>query len=262
MTVFDGLYLTVPADATGVTEDNDTTDVDESYLEVFVRVNTGAVVTPAIDATVDDQGKVVGPFVGVGNIMAAKATKIIVVHEFPTQRPTVMIAVPDDATVDAAFTVTLTFSEAVSALAATDIMVTGAAAGTPAMDTTVTDGTVWTVEITPTVGATNVEVGIMDAIAIGTAQTVTAATPPTVMIAVPDDATVDAAFTVTLTFSEAVSALAATDIMVTGGVPGTPAMDTTVTDGTVWTVEIAPAINATSVEVGVMAATATVQRKQ
>ena len=88
-----------------------------------------------------------------------------------------MIMVPDTATVDAAFTVTLTFSKAVSALAATDIMVTGAAVGTPAMDTTVTDGTVWTVEITPTVGATSVEVGVMAAKATGTAQTVTATTP-------------------------------------------------------------------------------------
>ena len=95
--------------------------------------------------------------------------------------PTAEITAPDTATVDAPFTATLTFSKAVSALTMDNIMVTGGQAGTPAMGTPA-DGTVWTVEITPLVGATEVTVTVDSTVAMvatGDELEVTATTPPT-----------------------------------------------------------------------------------
>ena len=195
---------------------------------------------------------------GTGNTASMMEKFTIVKMVDPVVPPEVTITAPG-ATIDAPFTATLTFTKAVSALAMTDIIVTGGQAGTPAKDTTVTDGTVWTVEITPLLGVTEITVDVAEAKATnaGMAHSVTAESPPTVTIALDTTATVDAAFMATLTFSEEV-ALAMADIDVTGGTAGTPMPETAdAAEDMVWTVEITPTDDATSVTVGVMAAKAT-----
>ena len=79
----------------------------------------------------------------------------------------------------------------------------------------------------------------------------------TVTIALPDDAGPGAKFTAKLTFDDPVTALAANQVLVTGGFPGTPVKDTTTTDGTVWNVEITPGIGAKQITVAVVDTLAT-----
>ena len=230
--------------------DSDADPVEPGSLPVDVWVTVNA------DVLFNRTGLVNGTNTfGTGNTASSRAKFTIVKMLEERVPPTVMITAPD-ATVDAMFTATLTFSEAVSALAMTDIMVTGGVAGMPAMGTPA-DGTVWTVEITPVLGATEVTVDVVDTVGTGDAVMVTAVSPPTVMVTVDTTATVDAPFMVTLTFSEEV-ALAMADIDVTNGVAGEPMPATTdATMDTMWTVEITPTVDATRVEVGVMAAKAT-----
>ncbi len=275
----DDLYATpddgaVSVAITGVADDTTTTGVDESvqskvffatftvgldlfggqsdddsdlpiYVWVTVDAEAGFVPTGLVDGTTT---------YGTANT-ASMREKFTIVDMFDDTLPEVTIAVPD-ATVDKKFTATLTFNKPVPMLEMADIMVTDGVAGTP-MKGTPADGTVWTVEISPVVGATSVEVGVAATIATGMKETVTAESPPTVTISADSTATVDKKFTVTLTFSEAV-ALAMADIMVMGGTAGTPMPATAdATMDTMWTVEITPTAGATSVEVGVAASKAT-----
>ncbi len=83
--------------------------------------------------------------------------------------PTVTITAPADLDLSNLFTVTLTFSEAVSALAAADLTVTGGAVvGEPGKDATTNDGTVWKVVIDPDDGVTEVVIAVSANIASGT----------------------------------------------------------------------------------------------
>ena len=231
-------------------EEADTADLP---INIWISVNENAVFTRT--------GLVNGSTVyGTGNT-ASTREKFTIVDELepaaPPTLPTVTIEAEDDATVDAPFDVTFTFGDpAPTAFAASAIMVTnGLVTDGPTQDAT--NAKVWTATITPVLNATEVTVGVDTAVATGTAEEVTATSPPTVTIAVPPTATVDAAFTVTLTFSEAV-ALAKTDIEVTGGGAGDPMPATAdaIMD-TMWTVVITPTVGATSVVVGVVAAKAT-----
>ena len=82
---------------------------------------------------------------------------------------TVTITFPDDAGTAAAFDATLTFKNPLTEdLTADDLTVTGGVAGTP---TTPTKGDnkdkVWTVKISPVVGATEVTVAVVDTLAMG-----------------------------------------------------------------------------------------------
>ena len=196
----------------------------------------------------------------VGNALASTHTASDVFSiEQDTTPPTVTsITGPTDPTSTSPFTVTVTFSEPVSGFnAASDLTVTNGTAGTPT-ETTPNDGTTYQVAITPTADG---EVGVtVNANAAtdsanngntassqytidydGTAPTVSSITGPT-------DPTSTSPFTVTVTFSEAVSGFnAASDLTVTNGTAGTPT-ETTPNGGTTYQVAITPTADG---EVGV-----------
>ena len=131
-------------------------DADELPIDVWITVKK--------DAVFNRTGLVDGTSVfGDGN--AASMRKKVTVIE-AVQTNTVDIAVPDDAGLTAKFTATLTFSEDVPALTADDLTVTGGVAGTPKKKAD-DDSKVWTVDITPIVGATQVTIDVKDAKAIG-----------------------------------------------------------------------------------------------
>ncbi len=134
------------------------------------------------DATMDTMWTVeISPVLDAASVVVDVAEKeatgaeLEVTAESP---PTVTILADSTATVDKKFTVTLNFSEKVE-LAMADIMVMGGTAGTPMPATAdATMDTMWTVEITPTAGATSVEVSVSAMKATGMKETVTAKTPP------------------------------------------------------------------------------------
>ncbi len=139
--------------------------------------------------------------------------------------PTVAITgVPSNINTAANFTVTFTFSEAVTGFIKGDVAVTGGTAGT----FTGSDGdTEYSLVITPDNGSNvTVEVGanaVSDGLNTGPSTAVSAtatwgAAPPTVAITgVPPRINSTAAFPVTFTFSEAVTNFMTGDVTVTGG---------------------------------------------
>ena len=136
----------------------ETDDVSDLPIDVYIKVNADAGY---------GENQLVDGVNNVGTQNAASSLyKFTVIKE---QLPTVTIAVPEDAGLAAKFTATLTFSEAKSALAAEDLMVTGGVAGSPTKGVAPakTDGTVWTVDITPIVGATQVTISVKDTVATG-----------------------------------------------------------------------------------------------
>ena len=202
--------------------------------------------------------------------------------QFPTRQiprpPDVSISVPSE-TQTGAFNATITFTEAVSGFAETDLSLGGTAtASITAWDTT--DNTVFTAEITPTTsGTVTLDIAAdvaTDAASNGntaaTTQTVTvtiaepAVTPqvdttpvapvvaqqqvlqsdttaPDVSISVPSG-TQTGALDVTITFTEVVSGFAETDLSLGGTATASITVWNT-TDNTVFTAEITPTTSGT-----------------
>ena len=191
-----------------------------------------------------------------------------------TTAPDVSISVPSE-TQTGAFNATITFTEAVSGFAETDLSLGGTAtASITAWDTT--DNTVFTAEITPTTSGTVTLDFAADVATDGntaaTTQTVTvtiaepAVTPqvdttpvapvvaqqqvlqsdttaPDVSISVPSG-TQTGALDVTITFTEVVSGFAETDLSLGGTVTASITVWNT-TDNTVFTAEITPTTSGT-----------------
>ena len=248
--------FTVAADALPDGLAADGTTAAPNLNEVSVRIRLGSVASAFSLETLPDDALTAIPG---GRSVASDVYTFTLVKTLTEQIPNVMIAAETGATVDDVFDVTFTFGEpepGADAFKKEHITVTGGQV-TDGPTRNTNDTEVWTATISPVLNATSVSVGVADTFAKGDAEDVTATTPPTVMIEVPPTATVDAPFTVTLTFSKDV-ALVAADLMVTGGEAGTPMPETpNAAMDMVWTVEISPILNATRVEVGVMAAKAT-----
>ena len=188
-----------------------------------------------------------------------------------TTAPDVSISVPSE-TQTGAFNATITFTEAVSGFAETDLSLGGTAtASITAWDTT--DNTVFTAEITPTTsGTVTLDIAAdvaTDAASNGntaaTTQTVTVTpqvdttpvapvvaqqqvlqsdtTAPDVSISVPSG-TQTGALDVTITFTEVVSGFAETDLSLGGTATASITVWNT-TDNTVFTAEITPTTSGT-----------------
>ena len=127
---------------------------------------------------------------------------------------------------NAAFTVTITFSENVTGFATEDISLTGTATATVTDLTQGTDASIYTATITPTSDGTviiavdaNAVMATDDADKNNSASdshTVTVDVPPTVEITDVPTTVQNGAFTVKITFSETVSNFVATDITLGG----------------------------------------------
>ena len=131
--------------------DADTT-TDNDSIDVWITVNADAMFnqTSLVDGTTT---------YGTGNTVSTRA-KFTIVKSFPVALPTVGITAPEGTTHTSPFTATLTFSKDVSALASSDIEVVGGyVSKAPAMPDA-EDSKVWTVEITPGSGVSQVTVGV------------------------------------------------------------------------------------------------------
>jgi len=154
-----------------------------------------------------------------------------------------------------AFTVTATFTEAVTGLTADEFVVTNGTKGTLSGS-----GTTYTIEVTPT-GDGPVTVDVAAGVAQDAAlngnviasqlSVTTDGTLPTVTITGPTDVVTED-FTVTFTFSEGVTGFTADDVTVTNGTKGAFAEPT---NGSVYTLVITPELG-TTVSVSVAADTA------
>ena len=169
--------------------------------------------------------------------------------------PTVSIGVPSG-TQTGAFDVSITFTEAVSGFEQADLVLSGTATATITAWNT-TDNTVYTATITPTSSgdvALNVAADVATD-AAGNNNTAATAQTATVLIPQPDEADTEApgvsitvpttpqnsAFSVTITFTEAVSGFAQSDLSLTTNTAGATITSWTASeDNTIYTAEITP----------------------
>ncbi|MDE0297266.1 MAG: Ig-like domain-containing protein [Candidatus Poribacteria bacterium] len=178
-------------------------------------------------------------------------------------KPTVTISVPTG-TQSAAFNATVTFSETVSGFAQSDVSLTGSAASITTWSAN-SDNTVYTAAITPTASGT-VTVGVAADVATDAAgNNNTAATSrnvavsvdtiaPGVSISVPSGVQ-NSAFNATITFTEAVSGFAQSDVSLSGSASSITSWSAN-SDSTVYTATITPTASGT-VTIGVAANVAT-----
>ena len=158
--------------------------------------------------------------------------------------PDVSITVPSGVQ-NGAFSVTITFTEAVSGFEQSDVSLSGSAASITSWSAN-SDDTVYTATITPTASGT-VTVSVAASVATDAANNPnTAATsktvnvdvdPPGVIIAVPEDAQ-NGAFDVTITFTEAVSDFVQADLTLTGDANASITAWSANTENTVYTATI------------------------
>ena len=175
-------------------------------------------VTPSADGTVtvDVAADAAADDAGNGNTAADQFS-----IENDQTGPTVTISTASSDPVSGAFTATFTFSEAVSGFAASDIRVGNGSASNLAGS-----GGIYTADITPAAdGAVTIEVGAdaaEDAAGNGNSAATqfsieSDGTAPSVVITSGVDAPVSGSFLVTLTFSEDVTGLELTELLVTNG---------------------------------------------
>ena len=159
-------------------------------------------------------------------------------------RPGVEIFVPTG-THNAAFQVTISFTEVVSGFEEVDIILGGGATATVASLST-TDNIIYTAEITPTADG-NVTLNIAPGIATdaannpntaATQKTVTVNVPPQVSLSVPSG-TQDSAFDVSVIFTEVVSDFEEIDLVLSGSATASITSFTT-TDNITYTATITP----------------------
>ncbi len=231
-------YMTACPDTlpTGVTC-NDLDDTSLTPTVTFTGPTTGATartvtltLTAATDSTTEAGGETV--IIGFGTLSATgleggtSTTDSLAdfkITDPDASVPTVAITgIPDKIKTTTALTATFTFSEAVTGFVKNDITVTGGTAGTFGGS-----GTTYTLGITPTSGSNVVVTVAADSATDGTntgpASAVSATavwdeTAPAVEITgVPGKISNRDAFTVTFTFSEAVTGFATGDVTVTNG---------------------------------------------
>ncbi|MCW8177278.1 Ig-like domain-containing protein, partial [Verminephrobacter aporrectodeae] len=174
-----------------------------------------------------------------------------------TTRPTATITLADSVlTVGETTTVTITFNEPVNGFDASDIV---CESGTLSWPTASDDRTVWTATFTPTANvsapANTIHVNLASVTNdVGTAGTGNASSDnysvdtkrPTATITLADSVlTVGETTTVTITFSEPVRTLDASDVVYTHGTLGWP---TASDDRTVWTATFTPTANVSAPE--------------
>ena len=154
------ITFTVADSVADLVDDRDAaTTTDNDSIDVWITVNA--------DAMFNRTGLVDGTNTyGTGNTVSTRK-KFTIVKSFPVALPTVDITAPEGTTHTSPFTATLTFSKDVPALASSDIEVVGGyVSKAPAMPDA-EDSKVWTVEITPGSGVSQVTVGVKDTIATG-----------------------------------------------------------------------------------------------
>ena len=183
------------------------------------------------------------------------ATSQTVNINMDTTAPSVSISVPSDDQ-NGAFNISITFTEAVSGFAQSDVSLSGTATASITAWST-TDNTTYTATITPTTSGT-VTIGVAANVATdaasnqnsaATSQTVTVLIPqpvetdteaPSVSITVPTTPQ-NSAFSVTITFTEAVSGFAQSDLSLTTNTAGATITSWTASeDNTTYTAEITP----------------------
>ena len=206
-----------------------------------------ATITPTTSGTVtlDIAADVATDAASNGNTAATQQTVTV-----DLDAPTVSISVPTS-TQDGAFDATITFTEVVSGFTQVDLSLGGTAtASITAWDTT--DNTVFTAEITPTTGGTvtlDIAADVATDVAsngntAATQQTVTVDVDvPSVSISVPM-VVQNSAFEVSITFTEAVSGFAESDLSLSGTATASITAWNT-TDDTVFTATITPTTSGT-----------------
>ncbi|WP_221793391.1 tandem-95 repeat protein [Oceanobacter mangrovi] len=214
-----------------------------------------ATISPLSDGsvTLDVNAAVATDSAGNGNTAASQFS-----ITYDATAPTVVITSAASGTTNAAFTATVTFSEDVTGFTVTDISASNASLSNFAA----TSSSVYTVTVSPTADGTvtlDVNAGVATD---GTGNSNTAAsqfsitydaTAPTVAISSSEtDPTASSPFAVTITFSEAVSGFAATDISVTNGTASNLASSDNIT----FTADITPAADG-AVTVNIAAGVAT-----
>ncbi|MBF0501864.1 MAG: fibronectin type III domain-containing protein, partial [Candidatus Riflebacteria bacterium] len=202
--------------------------------------------------TVDVAANTANDSSGNGNSAATPLIRV-----FDNVAPTVALSTIASNPTNAAFDVTITFNKDVTGFDATDVVVTN---GTKGSLTNTTPNRVWTMSIIPTTSGATVSVDVSANAAqdsIGNANT--AATQlsrlfdnvaPTVALTTGAPDPTNAAFTVTVTFSEDVTGFDATDILVTNATKG---VLTNTAPGRIWTIPITPTTPGASVTVDVAA---------
>ncbi|MDV7391378.1 Ig-like domain-containing protein, partial [Arthrospira platensis SPKY1] len=189
------------------------------------------------DVTVDIAAGGATDLAGNSNLAATQLTRI-----YDITPPTVTLTTDAADTVNAAFTVTATFSEDVTDFNASDITVANGTVG----NFEVVNATTYTFEVTPTDDGevtVDIEADVATDLAgnpniPATTQLTRTAdiTPPTVTLTTDAADTVNAAFTVTATFSEDVTDFNASDITVANGTVG----NFEVVNATTYTFEVTP----------------------
>ena len=165
--------------------------------------------------------------------------------------PSVSISVPSDAQ-NGAFDTTITFTEAVSGFAQSDVALTGSAASITTWSAN-NNKTVYTATITPTASGTvtiNVAANVAKDAAnnpntAATAKTVTVdVDAPSVSISVPSD-NQTGAFEATITFTEPVSGFVQADVRLSGTATATITVWSANAENTVYTATITPTTSGT-----------------
>ena len=219
-----------------------------------------ATITPTASGTVTI-GVAANVATDAANNQNTAATSKNVTVSVDTTAPGVSISVPSGVQ-NGAFSVTITFTEAVSGFTQSEVSLTGSAASITSWSAN-SDNTVYTATITPTASGT-VTIGVAANVATdaannqntaATSQTVTVdVDKPTVSIGVPSG-TQTGVFDATITFSETVSGFAQSDVSLTGSAASITSWSAN-SDDTVYTATITPTASGT-VTIGVAANVAT-----
>ena len=219
-----------------------------------------ATITPTASGTVTI-GVAANVATDAANNQNTAATSKSVTVSVDTTAPGVTVSVPSGVQ-NSRFSVTITFTEAVSDFVQSEVSLRGSAASITAWRAN-SDNTVYTATITPTASGT-VTIGVAANVATDAANNAnTAATSktvsidvdkPTVTIGVPSG-TQTGAFNATITFSETVSGFTQSDVSLTGSAASITGWRAN-SDKTVYTATITPTASGT-VTIGVAANVAT-----
>ena len=219
-----------------------------------------ATITPTASGTVTI-GVAANVATDAANNQNTAATSKSVTVSVDTTAPGVTVSVPSGVQ-NSRFSVTITFTEAVSDFVQSEVSLRGSAASITAWRAN-SDNTVYTATITPTASGT-VTIGVAANVATDAANNAnTAATSktvsidvdkPTVTIGVPSG-TQTGAFNATITFSETVSGFTQSDVSLTGSAASITGWRAN-SDNTVYTATITPTASGT-VTIGVAANVAT-----
>ena len=210
-----------------------------------------ATITPTASGTVT-VGVAANVATDAANNQNTAATSKTVTVSVDTTAPGVSISVPSGVQ-NGAFSVSITFTEAVSGFTQSDVSVTGSAASITSWRAN-SDNTVYTATITPTASGT-VTIGVAANVATdaannqntaATSKTVTVSvdtTAPGVSISVPSG-TQTGAFSVTITFTEAVSGFVQSDVFLSGSMASITTWSAN-SDNTAYTATITPTASGT-----------------